>query len=127
MYKELAYAVTIEVVDTASVHQVTVGDEAVVVFQRPGLASALDRGSVAAGRDVGQTGVFLPQTPAGDPLTFSVVGDSIVDEQTGSVWTVAGEAIDGPAAGDRLTPIGHLNTFWFAWSAYYPDSAIVDG
>ena len=51
---------------------------------------------MAAGRDVGQTGVFVPLSSDGQPLTFSVDGDVIVDEQTGSVWTVTGKANDGP-------------------------------
>ena len=124
---DVAHAVTIELGDAPSVHEVPVGDQTVVVFQRPGLASALDRAAVATGRDVGQTGVFVPESAGGEVLTFSVDGDDIVDAQTGSTWTVTGRAVSGPLADEQLTAVGHLNTFWFAWSTYYPDTAIIEG
>ncbi len=94
-----------------------------VVFHKPGLASALDRAAVATGRDVGQTGVFVPRAD-GEELTFRATDGGFVDEETGSVWTIAGEAVDGPLAGFRLEPVPHLNTFWFAWSAYYPETGV---
>ena len=118
---------TLELGGSPSVHEVVVGDETLVVLQRPGLASALDRAAVAAGRDVGQTGVFVPRSSNGEPLTFTVDGDVFVDAQTGSVWTVTGEAVGGPLAGEQLSPVGHLNTFWFAWWGYHPETAIIDG
>jgi hypothetical protein len=95
----------------------------VVVFHQPGLASALDRAAVATGRDVGQTGVFVPRAD-GEELTFRATDGGFVDEETGSVWTLAGEAVQGPLAGFRLEPVPHLNTFWFAWSAYYPETGV---
>ena len=122
-----AYAATLEPDETSSVHEVDIGDETLVIFHRPGLASALDRASVAAGREVGQTGVFVPRSADGESLTFSADANGFVDDQTGSTWTVTGEAVSGPLAGERLEPVGHLNTFWFAWSGYHPDTAIVDG
>ncbi len=124
---DLAHAVDIDLAETPSVHRIPVGGDNLVVFQHPGLASALDRASVAAGRDVGQTGVFVPEGADGQTLTFSVEGDAFIDDQTGSVWTVTGRAVDGPRAGQQLTPVGHLNTFWFAWSTYYPDTVLIDG
>ncbi len=123
----LAAAVTLELGETPSVHEVDVAGETVVVLHRPGLASALDRAAVAAGRDVGQTGVFVPLSVDGESLSFTVDGDGFVDDQTGTTWTVTGEAVDGPLAGERLQPVGHLNTFWFAWSAYHPDTAVIAG
>ncbi len=124
---DVAHAVSIEIGDAPSVHHIMTDDETVVVFQRPGLASALDRASVATGRDVGQTGLFVPQSVDGDRLTFAVDGDRFVDDQTGSTWTVSGDAVAGPLAGEQLVPVGHLNTFWFAWSGYHPDTVIVNG
>ncbi len=124
---DTAHAVTIEVQEEPTVHEVAAGDGTVVIFQQPGLASALDRASVATGRDVGQTGVFVPESADGEALTFSADGDSIVDDQTGTTWAVTGEALDGPLAGEELAPVGHLNTFWFAWSTYHPDTLIIEG
>ncbi len=50
------------------------------------------------------------------------------DEQTGSLWTVTGTAIEGPMAGSQLTqrPDG-LIAFWFAWGAFYSDPIVFDG
>lgn len=127
LHNGLAAAITLELGETPSVHEVDIEGETLVVFHRPGLASALDRAAVATGRDVGQTGVFVPPVSDGESLTFTVDGDEFVDDQTGTTWTMAGEAVDGPLAGERLAPVGHLNTFWFAWSAYHPDTIVVNG
>ncbi len=98
-----------------------------VAFWAPGAASALEAETVDGGRDIGQTGVFDPVV--GDrELTFSPAGDDgFVDDQTGSTWTVLGAATDGPLAGTKLEPVEHLDTFWFAWSSYVPNSRIIQG
>ncbi len=97
-----------------------------VVFHLPGLASALESGSVDGGRDVGQTGVFVATAPDGSELTFTSDGESFTDDQTGSTWNVLGQALEGELAGERLAPVNHLDTFWFAWATYRPDTVIVD-
>ena len=65
-----------------------------VVFFVPGTASALDQSSIQDSRDVGSTGVFDPVLD-GEKLTFRPDGDAIVDNETGSVWNILGEAIEG--------------------------------
>jgi hypothetical protein len=58
----------------------------------------------------------------GEPLTFVVDRDTIVDEETGSFWNVKGEATFGPLAGRRLEPIQDaFVAFWFSWPVFYPD------
>jgi hypothetical protein len=94
-----------------------------VVFWQAGTASALDTSRIAEGRDVGATGVFSP-VAGGRELTFAPVGDGFRDAETGSTWSLAGMALSGPLEGARLRPIEHLDTFWFAWAAYYPDTEI---
>ena len=96
-----------------------------VVFHQDGLASALEAGSVGDGRDVGQTGVFEAAAPDGTELTFTADGDGFVDDQTGSTWNIVGQAVAGPLEGERLAPINHLDTFWFAWATYRPDTVVV--
>ncbi len=99
-----------------------------VLFQ-PGTASALDRSSIADSRDVGATGVFEARLDE-QTLTFRANadgGEGFVDEQTGSVWNVLGQAIAGPLAGQSLTPIVHANHFWFAWAAFAPETAVYQG
>ena len=60
-------------------------------------------------------------------LTFRLVGNGpqLQDAETGSTWNALGEAIAGPLAGRRLSPLVDAYTlFWFAWSVYYPDSRL---
>ncbi len=102
---------------------VQVGDSDLVVFWIPGQSSALDASDVFGGRDVGSTAVFVPEID-GRQLTFSHDGDNFVDEETGSIWLTNGEAVEGELAGERLEQIPHLDTFWFAWSTYQPDTIL---
>ena len=92
----------------------------VVAWHVPGTASALHRDRVADGDDVGATGVFFT-----DGSVFRRDGTELVDEATGTTWNVLGEAVRGPRAGERLEPVTHLDTFWFAWSSYQPETALV--
>lgn len=100
-----------------------VGDAPVAVFWAPGQVSALQTFHTFGGRDVGSAGVFSPRV--GDTtLDFEVVDGRIVDG-TGSEWTVIGRAVDGPMAGTTLERVNHLDTFWFAWSSYHPDTEVI--
>jgi len=58
-------------------------------------------------------------------LDFRVDGDSFVDRVTSSRWDILGHAGSGPLAGTDLTPVTHVDTFWFAWAAFRPDTAVV--
>ena len=73
--------------------------------------------------DLGATGVFDPHLD-GRKLTFERDGDRIVDRETGSAWNILGQAVDGPLAGQELTPIVHGDHFWFSWAAFKPDTVI---
>ena len=60
-----------------------------------------------------------------ETLTFSVMDGTIVDDQTGSAWTVDGQATGGPRAGESLTPVAEaFVAFWFAWPTFYPEVEI---
>jgi hypothetical protein len=102
---------------------VTVGDSDLVIFWMAGQASALDAAQVFSGRDVGSTAVFIPNA-GGRDLTFSYNGKHFVDAETGSLWLLNGEAIEGELMGERLVQIAHLDTFWFAWSTYQPETTL---
>ena len=130
--KERVAAVTIGDVDAAFPFSVledervvnyTVNGRDLVVFFALGTRSALDGRSIKDSRDVGATGVFDPN-PDGQRLTFSADSDRFVDNETGSVWNIVGQATEGPLAGKALTPIVHANHFWFAWGAFKPDTKI---
>ncbi len=67
---------------------------------------------------------YEPRT-AGGAATIVVDGDRFVDTQTGSVWTVEGVAVEGARTGERLVPVADaFVAFWFAWSAFYPETGI---
>jgi hypothetical protein len=46
------------------------------------------------------------------------------DRETGTRWTLAGRAVDGPLKGKELTWINSIQCRWYAWSAEYPDTAV---
>jgi len=121
---DTAAAVKLEDLRDERVFSLELDGREVVVWHQPGTASSLDSGSIAAGDDIGATGVFEP-TLDGRPLTFTAEGDRFVDEQTGSTWNILGEAVDGPAAGAKLDRVEHVDTFWFAWAAFQPDTEIL--
>jgi hypothetical protein len=96
----------------------------IAVFWTPGTASALDEASIADGRDVGATGVFLRRVQ-GQVLEFEPAGAGIFrDRQTGSTWNIMGRALTGPLAGVRLNTVQHGNHFWFAWAVFKPDTRL---
>jgi len=94
-----------------------------VIFWEPGARSALDTAQLEQGRDVGETGVFR-STVKSRQLTFAPLpGGGFRDTQTGSTWNVLGRATAGPLSGSALEPVVHLDAFWFAWSAFHPESS----
>ncbi len=105
----------------------TVGGRPLVVWWGPGVNSALDAARISDSADAGTSGVFDP-TVDDQVLTFRRDGTTrtspIVDEETGSTWSVTGRATAGPLAGTQLTPIVHGDHFWFAWAAFSPDTSI---
>lgn len=133
--KERVVAVTIGDADAAFPFSVLTRERVVhyalnrrdiVVFFKPGTRSALGGREIASAEDIGAAAVFDPHV--GDKkLDFRAEGDAFVDEQTGSRWTILGEAIKGPLAGKRLGAIVHANHFWFAWAAFKPHTKIYQG
>lgn len=102
---------------------VEVGGESLTVWQRPGTSSALDAGDVSSGRDIGATAVFVPKID-GRTLTFERDGDQFVDRETGTTWDIFGRGVSGPLRGERLESVDHVDTFWFAWAAYQPQTRL---
>ncbi len=121
-----AIAVPYAALENEGVIEIATAPEPVVVFWAPGTASALGAATIDAGRDIGATGVFVP-IANGQRLTFSRTGGrdgAITDAETGSTWSVTGQATAGPLAGSRLEPIVHGNHFWFSWVVFQPDTEI---
>ena len=124
-----AWAVSFTTLAEERVVSTSVAGEDIVVFWTPGTASALDRGSIKSGRDVGTAGIFSPVAPDGETLTFAADADgTITDEQTGSVWNIFGRAVSGPLAGTQLPPVpGRIGQLWFSWAVYRPDTVVYKG
>ena len=119
-----AVAVPLAALAGTRVLEVQVAGRTVVVWAAAGLRSTLDTADIAAGRELAATGAFLPRVD-GRPLTFRAAGpQSFVDDQTGSTWDVLGRALSGPLAGAQLEATGHLDTFWFAWAAFHPETRL---
>ena len=67
----------------------------------------------------------------GRVLTFSPALDGPVeavarDDETGTYWTLSGEAIAGELGGTTLEQHPHWDDlFWFSWAAFRPDTRVV--
>lgn len=63
----------------------------------------------------------------GQILTFenvAILAMEIVDRETGSHWSVEGEAISGPLEGQQLSFVTSYLTEWYGWAAFHPGSDI---
>jgi len=74
-------------------------------------------------RPVGSAAAYDPRVD-GRHLAFAARDGLIVDEQTGSVWNILGQAVSGPLTGTTLARVVHGNHFWFAWAAFHPETAV---
>ncbi|MBC8194468.1 MAG: DUF3179 domain-containing protein [Acidimicrobiia bacterium] len=117
-------AITLENLTDEGVLDIDLAGQRISVWHRPGTASALDDITLADGRDIGSTGAFLPVVN-GQELQFTTDGEWFTDDGTDSQWNVLGEAVAGPLAGTRLEAVEHVDTFWFAWAAFRPDTQII--
>ena len=118
-----AVAYPYDVLEQVQVVNDEVGDQPVTVFWQSGVASALDSGSIAQGRDVGTAAAFSPVLD-GRLLTLRSADGNIIDEETGSTWNLLGQAVAGELAGQQLTPLVGVNHFWFSWAAFKPETRI---
>ena len=121
----VAYPLNLLADGERTVTPITVGDQDLVILWQSGQSSALDDSAIGGGDDVGSVGVFIPVID-GAPVALAAESGSFVDEETGSTWSIAGIATDGPHEGSRLERVEHLDTFWFAWSTYHPGTTLID-
>jgi hypothetical protein len=102
-----------------------VGGRPVAIFWgAPTTTDALDSFQVSDGQAIG-TGVAFDPVIDGQRLTFtSPIIDLFVDNETGTTWTLQGDATEGPLAGSELSLLPHRNEFWFAFAAFFPDAEV---
>ena len=73
------------------------------------------------------TTVFSPQLD-GKTLRFTPGNDGrFIDATYHSHWSFEGEALDGPVAGQKLSPIHSRVEDWYIWAAYFPETSIYSG
>jgi len=99
------------------------GNERLVIFWKAGTVSALDAAQIPRSADVGAAAAYIPRVGT-RWLSFAVEDGAFVDDQTRSTWTIAGESIAGPLQGQRLEVAIALDSFWFAWAAFHPETEI---
>ena len=110
-----------------AVNDEVAGTPILVVYGADDTASVLDTGDVTTGRAVG-VGLAFERTVGGQLLTFDAEGqDRFVDRETGTTWDLFGNAVDGPLAGEELTPVVNTNELWFAWAAFNADALVYTG
>ncbi len=107
----------------ATVVQGSFGGPRLVVFWQAGTVSALDAAEIPESEDVGAAAAYVPVVD-GQRLTFEVQGGRFVDQQTGSVWSIDGRALTGQLAGSRLEVALAIDSFWFDWAAFHPETEI---
>jgi hypothetical protein len=89
------------------------------VFWQSGTASTFG----SSGQDTGSTAVYLRELD-GQVLSFQSALEGFRDVETGSLWNIFGEAVEGPLAGSQLEQVISAEHFWFAWSVFKPDTII---
>jgi hypothetical protein len=103
--------------------QTEAGGHPVVVFYKRGVQSPFDEPSITGSRDIGTAAAF-DRRLGGRRLSFERRAGGFVDRETGSRWDIAGRAVAGELAGERLEPVRHDQQFWFALAAFVPDARI---
>ena len=100
----------------------------IVILHDPAVVSVLDQAGISASREVGASAVFDRRV---DGRTLSFEADSrpglVRDRQTGSLWDMSGNAVEGDLAGSRLRRVAADDQFWFAIAAFYTDVEIRPG
>ena len=102
------------------------GGEPVVVMSREGTLSVLDRSRIADSRRIPSAAAYSRRLDD-RVLEFEARDGRVADAGTGSIWNLFGEAVEGPLAGSRLTPLSRGDHFAFAWLAFHPDADVYGG
>ncbi|MEZ5383330.1 MAG: DUF3179 domain-containing protein [Microthrixaceae bacterium] len=124
-----AVAITFAELQSKRVVPFEVGDRPLVALFSPGTTSALDAEELRDGRDVGAVNVIDP-TIGGLGYEFVAEGDQAFvgtpADGSGAPVTidVLGRPTDG-AEGPSYPTVTHVDTFWFAWAVFQPDTELI--
>ena len=77
----------------------------------------------------GEMAIAFDRVLGDETLSFELVEQSVFpfhvrDLETGSLWTLRGEAVEGPLAGERLSQVATYSAMWFAWASFRPGTEI---
>jgi len=100
-----------------------VGGEPVVILWQAGTVSTVDDQQIPESRDVGAVGGFGRRL-GGRTLSFTATASGFVDDQTGSLWSISGRAVSGTLSGEVLPPVVAIDSFWFDWASFHPNTRI---
>jgi hypothetical protein len=100
-----------------------VDGQPILILWQQGVASALDTSIISEGNDVGSI-VAYSRLLDEQELTFEWSDEQVRDVNTGSTWDIFGNALSGPLAGKKLTPVIAVNHLWFSWAAFRPDTRV---
>jgi hypothetical protein len=87
-----------------------VGGQSVVVVWNPSLEDARAFSRVVDGRVLN--------------FEYDNSIQTMIDNETGSSWSLEGIATAGQMVGKQLNQIHAIRSFWFAWVAFYPETEI---
>jgi hypothetical protein len=96
-----------------------VAGQPLVVFWKEGTQTIFGNSGV----DTGSSSAFL-RTVDGVVLNFVEINDGFQDEETGSIWNIFGEAIEGELKGTVLEQVISAEHFWFAWATFKPETIV---
>jgi hypothetical protein len=96
-----------------------VSDQPLVIFWQEGTRSTFGN----SGLDTGSSSAYL-RTIDGVDLNFVEIDGGFQDEETGSLWNIFGEAIEGELKGNQLEQVISGEHFWFAWSTFKPETRV---
>jgi hypothetical protein len=102
----------------------TVGGLPVVVVYRAHVTGIGDSPDLRRAPQTGSAAVFAARV-RGRVLHFGVAArNTLRDRETGTHWDLYGRAVAGPLTGARLMPLRFIDTYWFAWIAFHPRTAV---
>lgn len=95
----------------------------VAILSHPDAVSALDSSVIRHSKTVLSAAAFK-RNLEGRILTFHEKEGTILDRETGSRWSLLGEATAGPLKGKTLKQVDGGVHFAFAWLAFHPEAEI---
>ena len=107
-----------------AVNDVVGGVPVVIFWGDEATSDALDARTISNGAGIGTASAYL-STVGGQVLTFEALDDlTFRDIETGSTWSILGNAVGGPLTGETLDLALHRNEFFFAWAAFFPTAEL---